>query len=692
MAELETDPETDTERPKKKGGKGARASIQVNDIPMDAEKATDMMAAASGGRRRGGGGTAGEDRASLQRFSRAVKDPNNKIIATRQQPPVTDEGVALGDTYDIATHEDQSEEEIRRDIAEARGGRKWIVRVYDPDNQIIACRSVTVGGQPRLDPMFGNGDLQEEPMEPQTELSEQELLEQTLARDPEIMKAQKNLRLRQLQNEQEEEEAKAAELRARRVAAEKAMKGEGENGHSNGNGRKHRRDENEEDEDDRLMKVIEASNAPLKEANAALQRRLDEAERRNSEKESKAEQQRMIEAQTGPLKDMLAAQKTAMDQMMAKLNAPPPTGPTTDAILAKLDAMKVEIKGDTKDQIMAVVTQLTSKIDTVATTLNTFMAKGSDPATNALIALATSGNKGGAAPVDPYAGLERALKALQNLKSLTTQETVAPPDFPSYLVEKVAETTPEVLNFFKEQRGAVPTKEEIEKMMRGAATKMYEGLDASWKNRMQEEFARLRQQQGLPAAAPAPAASPTGTPAPSAPQVTVQPTSAPGAAPSVVAFPGSAAPAAQAPAAAPAAPAAAVPDAPLTPDQLFQSLSAENKAEFSKRVNHVLGGLAREMELGIQAMGWPEQAQSHLPKAIIDQIVEATKDSDIHDIVKHYAKPELTDKIWGYLSPSNKNHEWYQGWLAQGINWIKEANGVEIVEEGEPPVVEDAPG
>ena len=689
MAELETDPETDTERPPKgkKGGKGARASIQVNDIPMDPEKATDMMAAASG-RRRGASGSAGEDRASLQRFSRAIKDPNNKIMATRQQPPVTASGEALGDTYDIATHEGQSEEEIKRDIAEARGGRKWIVRVYDPDDAIIASRSVTVGGEPRLDPMFGNGDLQEETMQPQQEeLTEAELLEQTLARDPDVIKAQKNLRLKQLQNDQEEEEAKSAELRARRAAAEKLTKGEGENG--NGHGRKHRHDEEDKDEDDRLLKMIETSNAPLKEANARMERELAEEKRKNAEKESKEDRRRELEAMTAPLRAAQEATQKSLEAITAKLNAPPPTGPTTDAILAKLDAMKVEIKGDTKDQIMTVVNALTSKIDTVATTLNTFMAKGSDPATNALIALATSGNKGGAAPVDPYAGLERALKALQNLKSLTTSETVSPPDFPSYLVEKVAETTPEVLNFFKEQRGAVPTKEEIEKMMRGAATKMYEGLDASWKNRMQEEFARLRQQQGLPPAA-LPAASPAGTPAPAAPQVTVQPTSAPGAAPSVVAFPGSAAPAAPAPT--PAVPAATVPDAALTPDQLYASLSAENKAEFSKRVNHVLGGLAREMELGIQAMGWPEQAQSHLPKAIIDQIVEATKDSDIHDIVKNYAKPELTDKIWGYLSPSNKNHEWYQGWLAQGINWIKEANGVEIVEEGEPPVVEDAPG
>lgn len=682
MAEIELDPATDTPTKPKKGGKGARASIQVSDIPMDPEKASDMMAAASGSRRRGGvGGGSSDERASLQRFSRAVKDPNNKIVATRQQPPVMSDGTALGDTYDISTHESLTEEEIKRDIAEARGARKWILRVYDPDDNIVASRSITVGGEIRLDPMLEIGEhVQEEEMNPGEQLTEEELLEQTLARDPQVIKAQRDLRLKQIANEQEEEEAKSAELRARRVAAEKAAKGEGENG----NGHKRHRDE-EDDEDSKLLKAIEAANAPLKEANAALQRRLDDAERRSSEKESKAEQQRMIEAQTGPLKDMLAAQKTAMDQMMAKLNAPPPTGPTTDAILAKLDAMKSEIKGDTKDQIMTVVTQLTSKIDTVATTMNAFMSKSNDPATTALIALATKGGQGGTAEKDPWSGLERALKALQSLKSVAgmDQATVNPPDFPSYLVEKMAETTPTVLEFFKEQRGAVPTKEEIEKMMRAAAMNMYKGLNETMQKELQAAFERIRTGQA-PAIQQTQPGAPAAAVAPPGPEVTVQ--AAPqGAAPSVVAFPGGAA------SATPAAPAASAPASgvTITPDQLFQSLNADDRKEYSKRVNFVLNGLAREMELGIQAMGWPEQAQLQLPKAIIDQLVEATKDSDIYDIVKNYADQKVLDKIWGYLSESHKNHEWYQGWLAQGINWIKEANGVEIVEEGEPPVVED---
>src|SRR6202158_1023510 len=678
----EPDIEIDTPTKKTGGKKGARASIQVSDIPMDPEKASDMMAAASGTRRRGGrGGGETDDRASLQRFSRAIKDPNNKIVATRQQPPVTSEGVVLQDTYDVATHEGQSEEEIKRDISEARGGRKWILRVFDPDEPIIASRSVIVGGEPRVDPMFANVDLQEEPVEQQQELTEEELLEQTLARDPQVIKAQRDLRLKQIANQQEEEEAKSSELRARRVAAEKAAKG----GADTGDGRRRHRDE-EEDEDDRLMKVIEASNAPLKEANAALQRRLDDAEKRNSEKKSKADQQRMIEAQTGPLKEMLAAQKTAMDQMMAKLTADSSKGASSDVILSKLESLKTEIKSDTKDQIMAVVTQLTSKIDTVATTMNAFMSKSNDPATTALIALATKGGQGGTAEKDPWSGLERALKALQSLKTVAgmDQTTVSPPDFPSYLVEKMAETTPTVLEFFKEQRGAVPTKDEIEKMMRGAAMNMYKGLNETMQKELQAAFLRIQNGQA-PAIQQTQPGAPSATPGP---EVTVQPT-APGTTPSVVAFPGGAAPpATPPPTAAPAASAPATGTA-LTPDQLYQSLNADDRKEYSKRVNFVLTGLAREMELGIQAMGWPEQAQLQLPKAIVDQLVEATKDGDIYDIVKHYADQKVLDKIWGYLSESHKNHEWYQGWLAQGINWIKEANGVEIVEEGEPPVVED---
>lgn len=689
MADPEVEPEVG-HRPKGPK-KGARASIQVDDIPVGSEEAAEVLEAASGASRRRGGVKPADTRES-QRFSRAIRDPNNKIMATRTAPPMLQDGTALGDTYEVATHESQNEAEIKREISEARGGRRWVLRVFDPDDKIIASKSMDVPGFPRLDPMMvGLEDAQpEETMQTEEELTEDEILERAISRDPEVVKAKKNLALVRIKNEQEEEEVKSAELRSRRVQVERALKGEGENG-SNGGGngsRKHRgHSEEEEAEDERLKKILEAQIGPLKQANENLQKQLDEEKRRNTDKESREERRRELESVSNPLKSANDALQKQVEQILAKLNAPPvQTGPTSEAILAKLDSMKNEIKSDTKDQILTVVSSLTSKIDTVATTLNTYMAKGSDPATSALISLATNGSKGGAAPVDPYQGLERALNALQKLKTVTDPASAGPADFPSFLVEKMAETTPEVLNFFREQRNAAPTKEDIEKMMRGAAMKMYENLNASMKQELQIGFDRSRGNapaQGLPQGGQGPAPAPAiPAPAPVGPTV-----SAPaGPQPNVVSFPGAAVPAATPTAPAPAAPAAA---GPLTPEALHQSLDAGTRAEYSKRINWLLGGMLEEMKIGAREMKWPEMAHNNLPRPIIEQLVQATTDEDVAKIVKPYGDPKLLDSIWAYLGPANKNSEWYQDWLGSGIDWIKQAEGIEIVQPGEEPVVED---
>jgi hypothetical protein len=637
-----------------------------------------VLGAASGRRR--GGGAAAPSKADAQKFSRAVRDPNNKIIATRQQPPTLQDGTALGDTYEIPTHETQSEQGIKRDISEARGGRTWILRVYDPEDNIIASKAIEVPGLPRLDPMMaGLDNLSEEETGMQTEqdLTEEELLEQTLARDPDIIKARKNLRLKQLKNEEEEEEAKSSELRARRVAAERAIKGEtGENG--NGNGHKKHDDDKSE-----LMKAIEAANAPLREANSALQKRLDDSERRSSERESKAERRQELEAMTKPLADAQANTQKMLEQFMSKMGAPP-SGPTPAEILSKMEAMETRIKADAKDQITNAINTVsatfTGKVENLQTLITTMKGKGDDPAVTALISLATGG-KGGAADKDPFSQVDKLLTVLNKLKETTSSGDGGPPDFPSYLVEKVAETTPEVLNFFKEQRGAIPTKEDIEKMMRNAAMKMYEGLDAS----MKKELAQIRvnpnaavqniQQQPNPA----PAAGPAPAPA------SVGPTSA-APTPGVADFPGGTAPAPAATPAADATPTTGV----ITPDKLYASLGANDRAEYKKRIDWVLNGLLSEMRVGVREMKWPEKAHGNLPKAVIDQLVESQKDTDIYDIVKHYADQKILDAIWEFLKPSHPQHEWYQGWLADGVNWIKQAEGVELVEpEGEEPVVED---
>lgn len=679
MADRETDTAEETAPPRSRSGgkKGPRANIQVEGIELPDEAASEVLASASGKRGRNGGPVVD---AAAQKFAKAIRNPMNKIIAARLQPQTMADGTPLGDTFELPCHEGQTVEEIKRDIAEARGGRKWIIRVFDDEEKVVASKAENISGPPRLDPMLGELETEGPPMEPETMLSEEEQTERALAADPEVIKAQKKRRLTQIAAEQEEDELKLAEIRARRAEHERAIKGEA----NNGNG-KHRHDEDDE-ETSKLSKLLEQQLAPMREQNKALQQQLDEEKKRNAEKESKEERRRELESVTAPLKAAQEATQKALETFMTKMGAPP-AGPTPAEILTKLEAMETRIKSDTKDQIAAAInavsTQFNTKVDSLHTLLTT-MKKGDDPAVTALINLATAGGKGGSTGSNPFSDVKQLLSVLKDLQDVKGQGEVQPPDFPSFLVEKMAETTPEVLNFFREQRGAVPTKEEIEKMMRGAAMKMYDGLNASMQKELQSAFQRI---SGGGGGAPAPAPLPAPTSQPT--QVVVAP-AGPGSTPTPVAFPGSQPPA-TATAPEPAPTVGATP-AVLTPNQLWESLPQADRQEYAKRVNYVLSGLAREMEIGANEMQWPQHAIDKLPRRIIEQLVDAEKDTDVYEIVRRYADVRVLDKIWSFLTASHPRHEWYQGWLATGINWIKEAEGAELVQpaDGESPVVDDA--
>jgi len=684
----------------KKGGKGARASIQVDDIALDPEKAAGVLDAASGRRRGGAGDDRGGDRAAAQRFSKAIRDPNNRIIATRIQPQTTRDGSPLGDTLELHAHEAQTEDELKRDIQDARGGKKWIVRVYGPDDpeRAIASRAMMIHGEPMLDPM----SLEVDPrgggheMEVEQELSPEEALEDHLAKDSEIIKARKRLALLRIESEEEEEQAKLAERRARRALADREAKGEDAGG--NGNGKSRHRDEGEED--DHLKKVLDAQLGPMRQMNEQLQKDLAEEKRRNADKESRDERRRELEAMMAPLKASQEATQRTLDEFIRGQANKAPTGPSQEYIGQQLATLKSDLQNNFTQQVTAAVNGvregLTAKLDTLMQTVN-FMARTSkDPATQALISLATKGGTGGAADKDPFANLGKALEMVMKIQGMTGgNSTTTPPDFPSYLVEKMAEMTPEVLNFFRDARNAAPNKEEIDQKMRNAALQMYNQLNDSMKKELQDGFARIQQNRGgqqpvlpqgsvvnVPQSTPPPVPAPAAGPAP----VSVAPT-APAAAPAPVAFPNSSARPADA-----GASASAPAGAPVTPDQLYASLPQKDRDEYAKRVNWVLGGLLNEMKLGIREMQWPAKAHGNLPKAIIDQIVEVSSDEMLHAVVKPWADPNVLAEIWKYLTPSHPQSEWYQEWLAQGVTWIKKAEGFEIEEEQpEAPVTEDSP-
>lgn len=671
------DPELETQDPPAKGGgkkKGTRAKIEIEG-ETSRTSVDDVLETASG--RRGGAATARGPQP--QKFDRAIRDPNNTIIAKRLSPQTTLEGEPLGDEFrDLLPHDGMTREEIKRDLSEARGGRKWHVKVEDADGKIIAADTINVPGEPKLEPGFeesgGGGMGGEEGLEVE------ESLEDKLANDPEIVKARKEVELLKIKAEAEEKQAQLEEARARRAQAERVAKGLPAI-ESNGNGHK-------TSEDSKFAEMIEKANAPLKAALAASEKALEEERARSRAREDKADRKAEQEALIAPLRQMQESQQKTLESLLQKMNTPAaPTGPTSDALMAKLDSMQVSLRSEFKDQMNTVVNGikdgLTSKIDTLASTVNLLMAKGNDPVTAAMLQLATKSGQGGPAQQDPFTMMAKAMETMKALQSMTKSDGGAPQDFPSYLVDRVTSLAPDVMEFIKEQQmsAQVVTKEMMEAKMKELGTKMWQGLDQTIKS----EIRNIRvQTPALPATpTPAPAsAAPSGPPPPP-----VKPTPAPqgvGATPPAAAPSPTAAPPSAAPVPAPAA-------APGAPVSYPFGMSKEDYLQTQKRVNHVLKILTNEMRLGIQAMKWPEQAFAHLPKPLIDAIMPANTGDEIRAIFEPFADPALMQIIGQFTADTNPQHEWYRNWLTSGIEWIKDAVNDQGGDGGEGEPVVDEP-
>jgi hypothetical protein len=667
MADVET---TETEPPKKKKATRARVEIEGETTRTTVDDVIDT----AGGRKGGGGSSTAAPQ--KVRFERAIRDPNNKIVAKRIAPVATLDGEPLGDEYnDLLPHDGMTRDEIKRDLTEARGGKKWHVRVEDADGRVVCAETVIVPGEPKLEPGFeesGGGGMGGE------ELETEETLEEQIARDPDIIRAEKDLRLLEIQKKREEREAELAEVKARRTAADRAAKGLPPISETtNGNGHK--------SEEAKFAEMIEKANAPLKAALAASEKALEEERARNRAREDKADRRAEQEALIAPLKAAQEQQAKTLEALLQKMNQPAaPTGPSIDTLMAKLDSMKTELRSDFTQQITNAISGikdgLNSKIDTLASSVNVLMAKGNDPATNALIQLARErGGQGGPTTQDPFAILTRGLETMKTLQTMTGTTNNGPQDFPSYLVDKVTGLAPDIMEFIREQQqnAQVVTKEVLEAKMKELGGKMWQGLDQTIKT----EIGKIRVVPQVATPTPAPASSaPAGPPPPS-----VKPTPAPagvGAPPPPVSAAPGGAPPPPTPAPAPAGnvpPTAAYPFG-MTKDDFVQT---------QKRVGHVLKILYGEMRLGVQAFKWPEQAFAHLPKPIIDALIPASTDVEIKNIIEPFAEPQVLQDIWAFLSDAHPQHDWYRKWLTDGINWIKDAAADQGSDEGGEPVVDE---
>jgi len=682
----EADVETPAAPPRgaKKTPRGARARIEVEG---DVDQGTvDRVMGAAG--RDTGNARSSTPRGESQKFERAIRNTENTIFAKRIFPPKMADGTPLGDELELFPTGSMTKDQVRNEIREQRGGQKWHVRVLDENDKIVAADTIVVPGEPMMDPMMVDvGDLggrggsrrggtgMTEPFAPGFETEQ----EDPLANDPDIIKARKRVEIAKIQADEEEHIAKLAEARARRAMAERALKAD-----ENGNGNGHARKDDEDDFDTKLTRALETNLAPLRDENKRL-REKDE------ERENRSERKQELEAILGPLKLTQDSQQKALENILTKLNAPPPPPPPAfdqDKFFNKLESMETKLRGEMEKGVTAAITGLRDKYDGQFNSINDKLTQAlaqpkNDAATTALVQLATRPSGGGGA-ADPFALVAKATEAMRSLAETRTVMTgggsTTPPDFPSYLVEKTTDMVPEVLGFLERRAaagGGLPSREELDNMMKQHGVKMYEGLSKELKDGIGKVYESVNRRMGnmppsnpggMPAVAAPPGMQPGAPPPPSAPPVAAAAVHTAAPAPAPVAFPGAAAPPVTAP-----------------PSQVVGNVPLND--QYKARTNWVLKGVLHEIQLGIAGMKWPEKAYNELPRDIIEKVALSENSDQVMDAIRPYAEPALLDQLGSFLAESHPKYQFNRKWLTAGINWIKDA----YESEGEEAVAEDQP-
>jgi hypothetical protein len=441
---------------------------------------------------------------------------------------------------------------------------------------------------------------------------------------------------------------------------------------------------------DEIRRAIDEATRPLKEANERLQKELDE-------KRKADEHKRDLDSQLAPM-------KATMETMAQKLSTPPQQGPTVQELLAKMDTMAANMKSDVSQQIAQAIGNLTTKFEAQISNINTqltaFMSRPQDggalatAAVGALTQIAIKKDDGGGSrhsdPIETTRNVLGLVKDAQEITGGGKGEMTIPPDFPSFLVDRVTNLAPQVIEYLERKQGGPVSREEIQGMFKEAAIKMYQELDGTIKREVRGGLNQIasNRRPGLPQVQPAPAPvqpGPFSPPPPGAPGARLQPgipqAISPNAPPpSPESPPPPSVPVVQFGGGQPV-PSPIVAPAPLAPMSADASLEKETR----DRVNWVLTGLLREMKLGVQEMQWPEKAYGNLPKDVLDRIVTASTDRDVYDAISPWVDQPTMDIIFSYVSDSNPQHDFYREWLTAGVNWIKaEATGENNEPDDEP--------
>jgi len=116
------------------------------------------------------------------------------------------------------------------------------------------------------------------------------------------------------------------------------------------------------------------------------------------------------------------------------------------------------------------------------------------------------------------------------------------------------------------------------------------------------------------------------------------------------------------------------PQSPTPPANFVIDVNAETK----RRTDHVLTILVSEIQIRPGHQQWVEAAIMYLPEDLMEKIVVAETDEELHEAIKPWGSPAMLDSIWNVVNGNEKA----RGWLVDGLNALKDEYAGED-EEGE---------
>lgn len=607
-------------------------------------------------------GLKGEAKGMQQKFQDILRNPRNKIAAKRISPKTWQAGDKKYDCEDtVELPPPMTLEEIGQHLKENYGGKKWNVKVFDEDGEVLDAKNIDVPGNPII-----NADAME-----QFEVPSVEDLGLGGDDDDAQSPVDREIETKQKEGKALELDEQNAKLRKRIAELE---------GKSNG----HLKESSEE----AAKKAIDAALASQQAKHDAEMKTFREAQ----EKESM--ERRLTEG--------FNTQIAGLKELITKK---PDEGGGVRDVLSRIDTLKLEFNGNLKDtlgsykeatnqqinslekhftaQVAALQQSITAQANhkpespfkDVVPLITASIEKSSagyKDVIGPLLAAMTQRNESEAAP--PPNPLKETIELLQLTGAMQSPNS-QPKDFGNRVVDFAEKMAPDVLRFVERERaeGRAVTETAIQNQLKLIAQKISKDVSEHAGKTIQQ----IAAQRGLPAPQPQPAQQQVVQ------QQVVQQQPVQQVAPNQIPNQNPVGQITQEEQAryargnirteAPPPPHDEEPEAEET-EEPDEDLSPEE--EMSARVNDTLALLDREMVVRPKKITWTRFAWDNLPGDVCDKIVYANNDMDVYEAVKPFADEELANKIWNRIKAKPDAKEF----IVAGINQIK-AWAVQIDEQ-----------